>query len=113
MPFVPYTVDVASVVEGFADHFVTGDQMLLDPRPDKTTAYFASASTYPASTSTLYKFDRATSTITSSIGLLNQWSSYGIPDMDDEGFLYYAAPGGLTYSFQKVGKYNVDTMTLD
>lgn len=85
---------------------------IWDPRPGQPFIYLMCDSNYP-DPAYMLKFNRETMTMVLQVfETHNEWSSYGEPDIDTQGRIYWSAPGGLTYVFQKLGRFSGDTLTL-
>ena len=113
-PFVPYTPDTSLIVEPFNPALnANGDQLLLDTRLDMPYMYLASTSVYPSPASNLYVVDRHLNALVDTTALFAQFATkFSAPDMDLGGNLYFAPPGGITWTFQLVGQFDADGRIL-
>lgn len=101
------TPDLALFPQRYIDN-----AMLWDCRPDCPFIYLMCPAHYP-DPHYMLKFNRETMTMVLQVAETHdEWSSFGVPDMDLQGRIYWTAPGGQTYAFQKLGRFSADTLSL-
>lgn len=103
------------IIDDF-DLFLDVGALTLDPRPGNVTLYAQSVSANPGDNVSLSSFtivDGINNVTLAQVASRNAWGSHGASDIDLQGRIYAQAPGVLTFTIQRIGRFFADTLLLD